>query len=230
MDERERDRPLTPAEAVASRLREVRKARGWSAQQVAARCAALGMPQLDRSTVANIENGRRQRIGVDELLVLAFALGVAPVHLLVPLDERWYAVTPEHINASSRVRQWVRGNFAMTPLQNDSGLRQADRETYLSQQPEEEWTPPPEPTPEEVEERRRERIRQLLEAQEAGLVTIEQEKGGAWRISPTDKWVEEAGLVTMTIEQEEGGAGRISRPTGKWVEEAGLGEGGDDRG
>ncbi len=222
MDEEDWDKPLAPVEAVASRLREVRKARGWSAQQVAARCAALGMPQLDRSTVANIENGRRQRIGVDELLVLAFALGVAPVHLLVPLDERWYAVTPKHINASSRVRQWVRGNFAMTPL-HDSGLRQADRETYLSQQPEEEWTPPPEPTPEEVEERRRERMRQLLEAQETGLVTIEQEEGGAWRISPTDKWAEATGGF-VTIEQEEGGAWRISSTA------AGLGEEGNDRG
>jgi transcriptional regulator with XRE-family HTH domain len=71
-------------------MRGVRAARGWSAQQLADRCAELGMPDLDRSAVANIENERRQRIGVDELFVLALALGVAPVHLAVPLDEDWY--------------------------------------------------------------------------------------------------------------------------------------------
>lgn len=39
------------------------------------------MPQLDRSAIANIENGRRQRVGIDELLVM---LGVPGVPLVCP--------------------------------------------------------------------------------------------------------------------------------------------------
>lgn len=184
---REWDQPLTPGQAIARRVREARKARGWSAQQLAERCADLGMPELDRSTIANIENGRRQRVGVDELLVLALALGVAPVHLLVPLHEEWYAVTPEHITGASRVRQWVRGNYPIPPIQNDPVLRQADRDTYLSQQPEKEWTPPPEPTPAEQEARREEHMRRLVELAEEGLVTVtRQEDGGVIYQYPGD--------------------------------------------
>ena len=155
---------------------------------------AFGMSSLDRSTITNIENGRRQRVGVDELLVLALALGVAPVHLLVPLGEEWYAIAPEHATGTSRVRQWVRGNFPVVgvPLAADPVARAADRETYLAQRPEQEWTPPPVPTPEEEEARKRERIRELLEAEEAGLVTIIRHPSGAWAVVPTGEVIVKA--------------------------------------
>jgi len=104
------------------------------------------MGSLDRSTVANIENGRRQRIGVDELLVLAYVLGVAPVHLLVPLDEQWYHVTPDWVTGSGRVRQWVRGAHP---------LLSTDKRTFYAEVPEHEWDPPAPHawTPEELAER-----------------------------------------------------------------------------
>ncbi len=184
----------TPTKAVARRVRQVRNDRGWSAQELAQRCATLGMISLDRSTVTNIENGRRQRVGVDELLVLALALGVAPVHLLVPLSEEWYAIAPEHATGTSRVRQWVRGSFPVVgvPLADDPVARAADRETYLAQRPEQEWTPPPVPTPEEEEARKRERIRELLEAEEAGLVTIIRHPSGSWAVVPTGEVIVKA--------------------------------------
>lgn len=185
--------PVTPGQAVARRLREVRRVRGWSAQDLADRCEALGVPSLDRSTVANIENGRRQRVGVDELLVLALALGVAPVHLLVPLEEEWYAVAPEHVTGTSRVRQWVRGAYPMTgvPLTRDPVSRQADRETYRTQRPEApEWEPPPEPTPEEEARRRQERIRHFQDLEEQGLVRITRHPDGAWSFTPVEQRLE----------------------------------------
>jgi len=183
-----------PVQALARRVREVRTARGWSAQEVARRCAALGLPGLDRSTIANIESGRRRRVGVDELLVLALALGVAPVHLLVPLDEQWYAVTPDRVTGTSRVREWLRGNWPMHGADpNDPAARLADRETYLAQRPapDDDWTAPPEPTPDERAAARRERLRRLAEAEEAGLVTIQRHDGGGWTVTPTDGWTEQ---------------------------------------
>ena len=186
---------LSPVQAVARRVREVRNLRGWSAQELAERCAALGMASLDRSTIASIEIGRRKRIGVDELLlVLALALGVAPVHLLVPLTEEWYAVAPDHVTGAGKVRQWVRGNHPMTgvPLSGDPVERLADRETYLEQQPEQEWAPPPESTPAQRQARKREQIERLLEAEDAGLVRIERKQDGGWHITAAGTWVEQA--------------------------------------
>ena len=185
---------VAPVQALARRVREVRTARGWSAQELARRCAGLGLPALDRSTIANIESGRRQRVGVDELLVLALALGVAPVHLLVPLDEQWYALTPDRVTGTGRVREWLRGNWPMHGADpNDPTARLADRETYLSQRPapDDDWTAPPEPTPKEREDHRRERLRKLAEAEDAGLVTIQRHDGGGWTVTPTAEWTEQ---------------------------------------
>lgn len=164
-------KPSTPTQTIAQRVKAVRKARGWSAQQVAERCANVGMPELDRSTIANIELGRRQRVGVDEWLVLAYVLGVAPVHLLLPLEEEFYAFTPDVVSSSGRVRQWIRGNYPMLPFFTESD-KHADLQTFRSQVPEQEWTPPPEPTPEEREAERRQMWQAFRAAEGAGLVQI----------------------------------------------------------
>ena len=55
-----------------------------SAQDLADRCALLGMP-IHRSVLANLENGRRPSVSVAELLVLATALEVPPILLALPL-------------------------------------------------------------------------------------------------------------------------------------------------
>lgn len=73
---------MTQTDVVIARLRVARKARGWSARRLAERCAELGVPSLDRSTITNIETGRRQRLGLDEFLTLTTALELAPTDLL----------------------------------------------------------------------------------------------------------------------------------------------------
>ncbi len=143
------------------------------------------MPELDRSTITNIELGRRQRVGVDEWLVLSLALGVAPVHLLVPLTEEWYAIAPGHATGSSRVRPWIRRDFAIAGL--GLGTTSDDIASYARQRPDEEWMPPPTPTPEELERQREERVRQLLEAEEAGVIEIRRREDGMWEITPTER-------------------------------------------
>jgi transcriptional regulator with XRE-family HTH domain len=119
------------SEVVAKRIQQVRVRRGMTAAQLAVRCAELGMPDLTASTISNIETGRRDKSGrrrrevsVDELLVLALALDVAPVHLLVPpdTDDTPYPVTAERVvEPAIEVRNWIRG-FRLLP-DNDPTLR-----------------------------------------------------------------------------------------------------------
>lgn len=53
-----------------------------TAQQLAQRCAEIGLP-IHRTTITKIENGR-PRVDVGELVVLAEALRTAPLVLLYP--------------------------------------------------------------------------------------------------------------------------------------------------
>lgn len=52
-----------------------------TASMLSARCASLGLP-LDRNVIAKLENGHRNSVTADEVLVLAAALQVPPVVLL----------------------------------------------------------------------------------------------------------------------------------------------------
>nr|WP_269821868.1 helix-turn-helix domain-containing protein [Nocardia asteroides] len=63
---------------VAYRVRRLRTQRGWSAQKLADHCRGV----LTRSTIAKIESGVRQAVTVEELAVLAVALGVDETALL----------------------------------------------------------------------------------------------------------------------------------------------------
>src|ERR1700729_3027160 len=56
-----------------------------SAQQLADRCAELGLDTLTRQVISRMEHGRREAVSTAELAVLAAALDTAPVLLLYPL-------------------------------------------------------------------------------------------------------------------------------------------------
>lgn len=76
-----------PGETARTRLKELRKRRGWGTAAFAEACAAAGMPGLTQSSIENIESGRRRNITIEELAVLAYALGVPPVVLLFPVGD-----------------------------------------------------------------------------------------------------------------------------------------------
>ncbi|MFI6488260.1 helix-turn-helix transcriptional regulator [Streptomyces sp. NPDC050564] len=99
---------VTPVETLAQRVKEVRSRKGMTAQELADNLKARGL-LWDRQTVTKLETGRRQNVSVVEWLALARSLDVAPLHLLVPLEEVAYEVTPEESMPASRVRAWVRG-------------------------------------------------------------------------------------------------------------------------
>lgn len=98
----------------------------------------VGVP-WDRSTVANLENGRRATVSVEELFVLAYVLSVAPVHLVVPLvdadDKTQYRVTPAVATTrAALVRAWIRGE---APFGEDIDVKR-----YFAEVPDSEWVRP----------------------------------------------------------------------------------------
>jgi transcriptional regulator with XRE-family HTH domain len=106
-----------PSSVLAVQLKAARAARGLTVQQLAQRCAEIGAHDLTATMLYNIESGRPDKAGnrrrfvtVDELLILAVALEVAPVHLLVPLeDQASYEVTTGRTVQASLARDFVRG-------------------------------------------------------------------------------------------------------------------------
>ena len=116
---------------MARRMRELRERRGWTAEQLASRCAETGMKSLTRSVIANAESGRRQGgFTIEEMLTLAYVLDVAPVYLFLPIDAAPVSYTTRWVSSAGYLREWVRGNF---PLPGQ------DARLYETQRPEIEW-------------------------------------------------------------------------------------------
>lgn len=134
-----------PHEVIASRVRALRKGRGWSAERLAKEMSKVGVP-WERMVVTKLETGRRKSITVEELLALAYVLDVAPVYLLLPVDDERapYAYTPDRTAEVWQVREWVRGHpYAAAPA---TGLGGVDRRRYLTEVPDVEITYPSERT------------------------------------------------------------------------------------
>ncbi len=110
----------TMSDVAATRIRTARKRRGWSAQELADRLAAAGAPELSMFVISNIESGRRKADGkrrrevtVDELFLIAYVLGVPPIHLLVPAEESEtpVEVAPNvHVDKPDLMLRWIRGD------------------------------------------------------------------------------------------------------------------------
>lgn len=100
--------PIGPVATIAQRVKELRGRRGWTAAQLGKALDKHGI-RWDRFTVANLENGKRQNVTVQELFALALALDVSPTSLVVPLDDRPYQITPTRTEHADMARAWVRG-------------------------------------------------------------------------------------------------------------------------
>lgn len=98
---------------IGARVKELRARNGLTAQKLADALASEGVP-WERGTVTKLETRRRDNVTVNELLALAKVLNVAPVHLLVPLeDDQPMPVTPETMMQAGHVREWVRARKAL---------------------------------------------------------------------------------------------------------------------
>ncbi|MFE9432192.1 helix-turn-helix domain-containing protein [Streptomyces sp. NPDC006640] len=95
--------------AVAQEVRRHRQEQGLSAQQLADRCAQIGMP-IQRSVLANLESGRRTTVTVAEVLVLAHALNVPPGVLMFPVGhEQESEVLPGSWVEPGSAVEWLAG-------------------------------------------------------------------------------------------------------------------------
>ncbi|MEI5525339.1 helix-turn-helix domain-containing protein [Streptomyces brasiliscabiei] len=70
---------------VAEQMRRARKAAGLTVAETADACAARGLA-VPKTTITNLETGRRGSVDLAEFLVLADVLDVPPITLLFPLD------------------------------------------------------------------------------------------------------------------------------------------------
>ncbi|WP_037870323.1 helix-turn-helix transcriptional regulator [Streptomyces sp. SPB074] len=127
--------------AIAQRVREARRRKDYTAQQLADQLRALGVA-WDRATVTKLETGRRQGVSVVEWLALARALDVAPVHLLVPPSEIRYKPVPAAEYDADAVRAWVRG---LAPLPG------TNERIFYTETPADEWRDPGLPARAEAE-------------------------------------------------------------------------------
>jgi transcriptional regulator with XRE-family HTH domain len=131
------DNPLTPSDIVAQRVRELRKARGMTVADLAAECAAAGMPKLTVQALYKLEAQRDRAdrpprpVSVDELLTLAYVLDAeTPLDLLVP--KTWqdkFPVTPTTLLAGHAVRAWFLGETG--PLRQR--IEAPEKTEYLAQ-------------------------------------------------------------------------------------------------
>jgi transcriptional regulator with XRE-family HTH domain len=99
---------LTPGAIIGRRVAEERKRQGLSQNDLVERLAAIGRP-MDRSNLGRIERGETTG-QLDNVVSLAIALGIAPVHLLVPRDdEEMVELTPTHRVPAKTARSWFMG-------------------------------------------------------------------------------------------------------------------------
>lgn len=89
----------TPSDQVAARVRKLRQERNLTVAELAGRCAAAGMPRLTAQVLYKLEGQRASRtprpVTVDELLILAQALGVPVSELLIGVGASYGPMTEQ---------------------------------------------------------------------------------------------------------------------------------------
>lgn len=103
-----------------------------SAQKVSDRTADLGQT-VSRSTIADIENGRRRYITVAELLLLAYALNTTPVALTYPGPyDGTVEVLPDTRLPALAAARWFGGTLAKPPDWTDGDAYDRNRRDLKS--------------------------------------------------------------------------------------------------
>ena len=94
-----------PSEVFGARLREIRTSRGLTQEALAEIVTAQGRP-MNKAAVLRIERGERG-LALDEALALAWALQVAPAHLLSPRDDSMVWITNNIGVDGAGMRNWL---------------------------------------------------------------------------------------------------------------------------
>lgn len=125
--------PVTPSDQIAQTIRNLMEDRGWSVAELARRCGEAGLHRLTAQVLYKLLSqrdapGRVPRpITIDELLLLAYVLDVAPVHLIAGLDDDApLPVSPDWTVSAAGARLWIRG---LAPVAG------GDKKRYLANVP-----------------------------------------------------------------------------------------------
>jgi transcriptional regulator with XRE-family HTH domain len=103
-----RDEGARQTRLIVDAVRQLRTAKGWSAQQLAEEMTKAGVP-WNADVVVNLEHGRRKSLRVHELLALLFVLDAPrPLEVLIPGDEV-FPVVPGVLVDPADIRAWLRG-------------------------------------------------------------------------------------------------------------------------
>lgn len=99
--------------SIAAEIKRRRTELRWSAQKLSDACGELGF-EFPRSTLADLESGRRKHLSVAELIALAAALGVPPLLLIYPVGRKAEAeVWPGEVRPAFRSALWFSGEAAV---------------------------------------------------------------------------------------------------------------------
>jgi transcriptional regulator with XRE-family HTH domain len=107
---------VTAGEAFAARLKQVRTRHGWTQAQLSRRLEELGYP-IDRPTLSKLERGgsRARNVKLEEVVAIAYALDVSPMHLLAPysMESRLQVVPTVRPSVPGVARRWIAGEWEL---------------------------------------------------------------------------------------------------------------------
>lgn len=110
----------TAADVVRRRVKLLRMERGWTAQQLADELAKHNPDTaFDRDVLASFETGRRANVSIDEVLLLAYVLDVAPAELVCPFDTELPVTVAGTAPAPQLLWRWL-VNGKRLPGQDDT--------------------------------------------------------------------------------------------------------------
>jgi transcriptional regulator with XRE-family HTH domain len=126
----------------------VRERRGWSQEDLASAVTRLGYP-ISRAVISELERPktpRSRRVTLNDVMAISYALGVAPLHMIVPLEDDAAVGLTEQVGAkeaqqwvaplgAKTVREWMRGDL------NLGDPRVYEREKPVAEQPQGSWWP-----------------------------------------------------------------------------------------
>jgi transcriptional regulator with XRE-family HTH domain len=107
---------------IGKRIQVKRRRQHMTADQLAARTAELGY-EVTRSTIANIESGRRDVVTVQQVTVIAMALDTSPVVLLFDPTDPVTDLLPGDAMSGIEASEWWSGNWRALHLRTHPGER-----------------------------------------------------------------------------------------------------------
>lgn len=98
----------TAADVVRRRVKQLRTERGWTMPRLVTELRKHNPDTaFDRDVLANFETGRRANVSIDEVLLLAYVLDVAPAELLCPFDNELPVTVGGTAPAPGQLWRWL---------------------------------------------------------------------------------------------------------------------------